>query len=64
MPTLYKESQFELWVSFEPDENWRLKLETEGQWQLGSLEAEEHPLLEAVTKQRDWEHWSVCDSDM
>jgi hypothetical protein len=32
-----------------------------------SPEAEEHPLLEDITKQstegHDWEHWSLCDSD-
>jgi hypothetical protein len=33
-----------------------------------SQEAEERPLLEDVTKQssedRDWEQWSLCDSDL
>jgi hypothetical protein len=33
-----------------------------------SPEAEERPLLEAVTKQRsedrDWEYWSLCDSEL
>jgi hypothetical protein len=27
-------------------------------------EAEEATLLEAVTRQPDWEQWSVCDSDL
>jgi hypothetical protein len=27
-------------------------------------EAEERPPLEAATKQRDWGHYSVCDSDL
>jgi hypothetical protein len=29
-----------------------------------SPEAEERPPLEAYTKQLDWEHWSVCNSDL
>jgi hypothetical protein len=29
-----------------------------------SLEEEELPSLEAVTEQRDWEHWYVCNSDL
>jgi hypothetical protein len=29
-----------------------------------SPEAEERPTLKAVTKQRDWEHWSECNSNL
>jgi hypothetical protein len=29
-----------------------------------SSEAEERPPLEALTEQRDWKHWSVCNSDL
>jgi hypothetical protein len=29
----------------------------------GKPEDEGHPPMEAITKQRDWEQWSVCRSD-
>jgi hypothetical protein len=42
----------------------RWKLAVESQWQFGKAEAEERPQLEAVTEQRNWEHWSECNSDL
>jgi hypothetical protein len=45
-------------------DSWSWKLAVEGQWQFGGPEAKEHPLLEAITKQRDWKHWSECSSDL
>jgi hypothetical protein len=41
-----------------------LKARIVKQWHFGSPEAEEDPLLEAVTKQSDWEHWSLCTSGL
>jgi hypothetical protein len=40
------------------------RLYNENQLPCVSPEAEERPLLKAVTKQRDWEHWSLCNRDL
>jgi hypothetical protein len=46
------------WSEYRVDMRWSTP------WEDMSLEAEECPSLEAVTKQRDWGYYSVHDSDL